>query len=220
MENASEALIDQLRGGDFGDVLAAASSASEAQLCVKPDGGVGKADPHKAFVGGQAPQVEESADDELRRLREARLAQIKEESTWRQQGHGKLRELVDEHEFVEAIRPHARAIVLLDDGRPGAGEQVHEALVKLAKVHLEAQFLRLHSERAYWLTEMVDLEGFPAVFVLRDGQVTRHLSPSHLFAYASASSPLFTGHLAKLLYRVGGLTTPEAGSDSEDEDEG
>merc|ERR1719476_390877 len=96
---------------------------AQAQLCLRSDGGVTRADPHTAFAGVaaaqalRAPKDEDDPDAELRRAREARMAQMKNEHTWRQQGHGSLRELANEREFVEAIGPHERAIVLLDDGR-------------------------------------------------------------------------------------------------------
>jgi hypothetical protein len=62
---------------------------------------------------------------------------------------------------------------------------------------------------------MVDLEALPAVFVLRDGQVTHHFPPSILFAHASASSPLFPRHLVRGLHRVGAILTPEGCSSDE-----
>uniref|UniRef100_A0A7S2MVH3 Phosducin thioredoxin-like domain-containing protein n=1 Tax=Zooxanthella nutricula TaxID=1333877 RepID=A0A7S2MVH3_9DINO len=200
-----------------------AEAAQNAQLCVQAGGGVKKADPHTAFAGGasQATNLEEdSYEADLRKAREARLAQLKEQQAWRQQGHGSLRELQDEAEFVRIIGPHDRVVVLLDDGREAAAEDVKRALDRLAKSHLEAQFCRLPVERAYFLTTMVQLEGLPAVFILRDGQVTRHLPPSRLFEFASASSPLFPGHLARLLHRTGALLSAEGASDSEGERSG
>mmetsp|Transcript_5434 Transcript_5434/g.16156 ORF Transcript_5434/g.16156 Transcript_5434/m.16156 type:complete len:234 (+) Transcript_5434:74-775(+) len=219
-EDAAEALTDKLRSGEYGEVVSTAQKAAEAQMCLRPGGGIAKADPYTAFAGvGQAPQGEEDPDAELRRLRAARMAQMRDEHAWRRQGHGELRELADEREFVEAIKPHERAVVLLDDGRSAVGDDVRKALAKIAKAHLEAQFCRLPADRAFFLTHMVELEGLPTLFLLRDGEVTRHLPPSRLFEYASASSPLFAGHLVRLLHRAGALTSAEGASDSEDEDE-
>mmetsp|Transcript_59947 Transcript_59947/g.126914 ORF Transcript_59947/g.126914 Transcript_59947/m.126914 type:complete len:242 (-) Transcript_59947:94-819(-) len=230
-DDQAEGLVDKLRGGDFDDMIKQANQATQAQmeqqLCLRSDGNIVKGDPYTAFAGvAQALENRKPVDDEdpqaeLKRLRAQRLAQMQDEAVWRQQGHGSLRELKNEREFVECIQPHARAVVLLDDSR-GPAEDVKRALDKLAKSHMEAQFCRLPVEKALFLTHMVELEGLPAIFVLHEGSVTRHLPPSRLFEFASGSSPLFPGHLAKLLHRVDAITSPDgasSGGESEDEEE-
>ena len=118
------------------------SKASERQgeLCVTLEGTVKRADPYVAFV---KPEVAEDEEDELMRLRRERKAQLQQESVWKKQGHGSLRELADEKEFVQTIAPHERALVLLDDGRSSAGEVCRKVLGRLASKHLEAQFCSL-----------------------------------------------------------------------------
>jgi len=220
--DALESLTDKLRSGEFSDAIAAAQRATEqqGQLCLQPNGGVKPADPHSAFVAVEAAPEEE---DELMRLRRERKAQLQKESVWKKQGHGSLRELVSEKEFVETIAPHERALVLLDDGHTSAGEVCRKVLARLAAKHLEAQFCWLPAERAFFLTQMVDLQGLPTIFVLSYGEVTRHLPPSQLFCYSSASSPLFPKHLRTLLHRSGAIENPdddsESGSDAGDSDE-
>ncbi|CAE8733100.1 unnamed protein product, partial [Polarella glacialis] len=203
-DDASESLVDKLKGGDFSNVIESAQKAGEAaieqQLCLTA-GGIKRADPHTAFAYQTHAPPPEDPEDEMLRLRQARKMEMQAQQAWKQQGHGSLRELKDEKEFVEAIRPHERALVLLDDGRSDAGEECRKALSRLSRSHLEAQFCWLHSDRAKFLTEMVKLEGFPAIFVLRNGEVQRMLPPDLLFMHASASSPLFIGHLTSLLHR-------------------
>eukprot|EP00927_Polykrikos_kofoidii_P021667 TRINITY_DN2043_c0_g1_i1.p1 TRINITY_DN2043_c0_g1~~TRINITY_DN2043_c0_g1_i1.p1 ORF type:complete len:251 (-),score=57.26 TRINITY_DN2043_c0_g1_i1:138-890(-) len=229
-EEDAEALVDKLRGGDYKDLVKSAQNTQEAQLCLQANGNVVKADPHSAFVKGGAappppapPAPKEDPEDELRKLRRARLAQLKEEQGWKAQGHGSLRRLADEREFVEIIGPHARGIVLLDDGSY-ASQEVFKALERLAPRHLEAQFCSLPADRALFLTRMVELDGLPAIFICREGQVTRQLSPSILFQEASASSPLFGSHLARLLLFVDAITPGadgklESGSEYGSDDE-
>jgi len=223
-DDAAEALTDKLRSGEYSEVVAAAQSAAEAQMCLQPGGGITKANPFTAFAGqsqiqAQAQVPAEDPDDELRRIRMARLAKLRDEQTWKRQGHGQLRELAGEREFVEAIGPHERVIVLLDGGQRAVADDVRRSLERLAKAHLEALFCWLPVDKAFFLTRMVELEGLPTIFVLKDGQVSGHLPPSRLFEYASASSPLFAGHLVRLLHRVGAVTSTEGASDSEDEDD-
>eukprot|EP00933_Yihiella_yeosuensis_P017013 TRINITY_DN14337_c3_g8_i1.p1 TRINITY_DN14337_c3_g8~~TRINITY_DN14337_c3_g8_i1.p1 ORF type:complete len:257 (-),score=62.65 TRINITY_DN14337_c3_g8_i1:56-826(-) len=224
--DASEALIDKLRSDDFSGAVAAAqtaaNSAMEAQsqlseLCLRADGRVTRADPLSAFVAPEPPPTAEDPDEELRKIREARKKQMQEEKSWREQGHGSLMELKDEREWVEQLGPHERSLVLLDDAATDAGKACHKALTRIARAHLEAQFWSLHPERAKFLTTMVELDGFPAIFVLHKGEVTRHLPPSIIFQYSSASSPLFPSHLTKLLFIAGAITDPENDGEAEEQ---
>merc|ERR1719198_2501839 len=146
------------------------------------------------------------------------MEQMQQEQNWRQLGHGELRELSSEREFLTVIKPHERAIVLMDDGG-AASADVLRALTRLAKRHIESQFCQLPADKAVFLTHMVKLDGLPAIFVVEEGQVTRQLAPSTLFEYSSASSPLFIKHLARALHRVGALTNAEASDSSAAEDE-
>ncbi|CAK9059298.1 unnamed protein product [Durusdinium trenchii] len=199
--DALETLTDKLRSGEFSEAISAAQRASEqGPLCARADGGVKRADPYVAFAGVEAPvQVDE--EDELTRLRRERKAQLQKEQIWKKQGHGALRELADEKEFVQSIAPHERAVMLLDDGGSAAGW--------------------LSAEKAFFLTQMIDLQAFPTIFVLSYGEVTRHLPPSQLFCYSSASSPLFPKHFRSLLHRSGAIEhaeDSESGSDAGESD--
>mmetsp|Transcript_564 Transcript_564/g.1536 ORF Transcript_564/g.1536 Transcript_564/m.1536 type:complete len:161 (+) Transcript_564:373-855(+) len=152
-----------------------------------------------------------------KKLRQARLAQLQQESIWKKQGHGSLRELADEKEFVETIAPHERALVLLDDGCSAAGEECRKVLGRLAASHLETQFCWLPANRAFFLTQMLDLEALPTLFILSYGEVVQHLPPSRLFHFSSASSPLFSRHLTKLLYSMGTIECPDDDSVSSED---
>ena len=215
--DALEALTDQLKSGEFSEAIAVAQRASEQQqelreLCVRPSGLVARGDPHTAFV--QPVALDEEA--ELLRLRRERRAQLQRESAWKGQGHGFLKELKDEKEFVESIAPHESAVVLLDDGN-AACQVCRKWLARWAPQHLEAHFCFLKAENAFFLTQMIHLEALPTLFVLSYGEVTKHLPPSQLFCHASASSPLFPKHFQSLLHRSGVIQQPEE-IDSEDSD--
>lgn len=222
-EDDAEGLLDKLKGGEYADVVATATASQQAQMCVGPGGTISKQDPRTAFaISKDDPRVlqqqPEDRDAELKRLRQARMKQMQEEEVWRQQGHGSLRELADEREFIEAIKPHERALVLLDDDSAGVQEEVRQVLEQLSRRHLEAQFCRLRVDRATFLTHMIELRGLPTLLLLRHGEVVRHLSPENLFEYASASSPLFRGHLSRTLLRLGALLEEGGGSSDEGEE--
>lgn len=222
-QSQNEALVDQLRTDDFDGVVKSAMDAAagvNAQLCVQQDGSVARADPYSVSCRpGPLQAAEDDAEAELRKMREARKKQLQNEQLWKAQGHGALRELHDEREFLEAIKPHERVVCLLDDGHSAAGDEVRSVLEKTAPSHLETFFCYLPANRAFFLTHTVELEGLPAIFTLHNGQVRRHLPPSALFEYASSSSPLFKKHLIRLLHRTGSLTTTDGGDSSGSEDE-
>mmetsp|Transcript_36233 Transcript_36233/g.82061 ORF Transcript_36233/g.82061 Transcript_36233/m.82061 type:complete len:302 (-) Transcript_36233:11-916(-) len=202
-----EALADKKRGEEYSKPIKAEDAKADkaaSQLCLQADGSVMRGNPLSHFAKYAQTQVqpvpkENDPDEELRRLRAARVAQMQEESVWRAQGHGRLRELEDEAEFIKAIKPHERALVLLHDGSSAVSDDVRTSLEALAPRSLEAQFCCLHARKAFFLTQMVNLQGLPAIFILREGKVVQHLPPAALFANSSASSPLFKQHLRRLL---------------------
>jgi len=227
-EDQQESLVDKLKGGDYKDMVKMAEDAQEAQtkaaqMCLKADGRITKENPMTAFAGvRQAGLAVTAADgqgeqDELKILRRQRMEKMRMEQAWKKQGHGSLRELANEVEFVEVIQPHERALVLLDDGKGGACDEVNAALAKIATRHMETQFCRLPVDRARFLTHMVELEGFPTIFVLSHGEVSRALPPRRLFEFCSASSPLFGGHLTRMLHKIGAILNSD-GAESDDDD--
>lgn len=229
-EDGEEALLDKLRSGDYGELIASAQKGQDAQkaaaeLCLQKDGSVVKADPHKAFYSQAGPEAKTdylektSYEDDLKKLRQERMRQMQDEKRWKELGHGEMRELTNEREFLGVIKPHERAVVLLDDGLAKSADEVLRALQRLAKRHIETQFCCLHADNAFFLTQMVELEGLPAIFIVEEGKVTKQLTPAMLFEYSSASSPLFIKHLARALLRVGGISNAEGGSSSAEEDE-
>eukprot|EP00929_Paragymnodinium_shiwhaense_P055668 TRINITY_DN27884_c0_g1_i1.p1 TRINITY_DN27884_c0_g1~~TRINITY_DN27884_c0_g1_i1.p1 ORF type:complete len:279 (-),score=75.45 TRINITY_DN27884_c0_g1_i1:171-1007(-) len=234
-------MLDKLRSDDFGGLVKSANEAHaqklEQQLCLGSDGSVTKANPLTAYRGlgaqraaaAQAPGEPfqapgPSEDDELKQLRAMRLAQMQQENTWRASGHGKLRELNNEADFIGVVQPRERAVVLLSDSiRDKEHPEMVEAMEQLCKKHVEAQFCHLEYTKAGLISALVDLEqGLPVVFVLKHGKVTSALQPSRLFEFSSASSPLFSKHLASMLRRIGGIgsgiaTNSDSECDSEDE---
>jgi len=236
-----EDTLDKLRGDDFKGLVKSANDAHAQQLeqmCLGSDGSITKANPLTAYsrsVGGVsraaavAPQkpVEVNEDDELQRLRKARLAQMQQEQQWRQSGHGQLRELNNEVDFIGVVKPRERAVVLLSEGgySDRQAPEVIEALEQLAKKHVEAQFCHLELAKAGLLSCIVNLdEGLPVVFILKHGEVTHSLPPPRLFEFCSSTSPMFPRHLASMLRRAGGIgsgiddANSDSGCDSEEEE--
>lgn len=234
-DDAQEQLVDKMRGGNYDDVFKSAMETSEKagceQMCLGGDGSITKADPTKAFKNiqqarqAQAAQIAEAQapvyneDEELQKLRAARKAALQTEQNYRRQGHGVLKELANEFEFIGVVKPHERAVVLLDEGGSTATE-VGDALGELAKKHLEAQFCRIPLDKAGLLGYCVNIdEGLPMIYILKHGEVRMALPPRRLFEYSSASSPLFARNLQRLLRSCGAIGSGEdKGSSDEDYD--
>eukprot|EP00928_Gymnodinium_smaydae_P011838 TRINITY_DN1432_c0_g1_i2.p1 TRINITY_DN1432_c0_g1~~TRINITY_DN1432_c0_g1_i2.p1 ORF type:complete len:277 (-),score=66.22 TRINITY_DN1432_c0_g1_i2:97-927(-) len=231
-------MLDKLRSDDFKGLVQSANDAHDKQneqMCLGSDGSITKANPytayaHRSTVGtgthdSLKPQPV-SEDDELKKLRAQRMAQMQQEQSWRQQGHGKLRELQNEADFIGVVKPRERAVVLLSDSTADKETpEVADALVSIAKKHVEAQFCHLELEKAGILSAILNLDdGLPVVLVLKHGQVTRSFPPESLFEYSSASSPMFPKHLASMLRRAGGIgsgvqdANSDSGCESEEEE--
>jgi len=240
-------MLDKLRHDNFSGMIKQANEAHgqqidqmeqvKDQLCLGSDGSITKANPLTAYRGLGAQRAaaqkpgepfkapEPTEDDELKALRARRLAEMQQEKTWRASGHGKLRELNNEADFIGVVQPRERAVVLLSDSmHDKEAPEMVEAMEKLAVKHVEAQFCHLEYSKAGLIGAMVDLdEGLPVVFVLKHGKVTRSMPPGTLFQFSSASSPMFAKHLASMLRRVGGIgsgtnTNSDSECDSEEED--
>merc|ERR1719162_2830590 len=95
-----DSLVDKLKGGDYGEMIKVAQKAQDAQqLCVTA-AGIKKGDPYSCFAradpypaAGPTPPPAEDPDEEIKKLRAARMDQMKQNAAFRQQGHGSLREL-------------------------------------------------------------------------------------------------------------------------------
>mmetsp|Transcript_30771 Transcript_30771/g.95687 ORF Transcript_30771/g.95687 Transcript_30771/m.95687 type:complete len:209 (+) Transcript_30771:29-655(+) len=157
--------------------------------------------------------------DELQQIRAARIAQMKQEREWRESGHGELRELADEVEFMDVMQPRARGVLLIcDRGAHASSEQLLQILEDLARRHVEAQFCHLELENAGLLAHAVDLdEGVPVVMVVKHGKVAQSLPPSKLFARAAATSPKFRRHFVALLKQAGCIDADAKDEESDSE---
>lgn len=247
-DDAYEDMLDRLKGDDMkglvnhaNDVSAKQTDQDEMaqQLLLGEGGTVTKGDPRGAYThlgaqrraasGQGTAEIQPplpSEDDELQRIRAARIDQMQNAHRLIASGHGKLRELHNEADFIGVVRPRERAVVLLSDrDHDRSVPDVTAALEELAKKHVEAQFCHLELSNAGILSAILNLdEGLPVVYVLKHGEVTCALPPARLFSLSSASSPMFPKHLASLLRKVGGIgsgaddANSDSGCESEEEE--
>merc|ERR1712194_158615 len=172
---------------------------------------------YAGFEDERNTTAREAEIDDMTQLRAARLAELKQEKEWREAGHGELRELADEVEFLEVMEPRERGVLLISDrANSAASEQILQIMEELARLHVEAQFCFLELENAGMLAHAVALdEGVPVVLALKRGVVSATLPPSQLFSKASASSPKFRRHFIVLLQRAGCIDLDVKAEDSE-----
>lgn len=111
--------------------------------------------------------VEKLDEDDLDKLREKRLADMKRHAKqlqeWKALGHGEYSELTEEKEFFEAGKT-SKAIVchFYKDGSQRC-KIVDHHLRRLAPKHPEARFCKLNVERAPFLTERLRIRVIPTI---------------------------------------------------------
>lgn len=117
-------------------------------------------------------ELEGSEDPVLRKLRDARIAEMKAEHAERIQqrlaGHGELREIVQD-EFLPEIKDAPRCVVhFFHDGFNRCKIMDHH-LRQLAHAHMECKFLRINAEKAPFFTEKLNVRVLPTVICFFEG---------------------------------------------------
>ena len=121
-------------GQTVGDVLGAALLATLERAEEELDAKLDKLD-------------ERPDEDEVERLRAARLARLKsaagERAAWAARGHGAVREPADQAAFFAEVKTEARAVVHFYRGSNRRCDIVDAHLRALAPRHMETKFLRV-----------------------------------------------------------------------------
>ncbi|XP_002960591.2 thioredoxin domain-containing protein 9 homolog [Selaginella moellendorffii] len=113
-------------------------------------------------------------DDDLERLREQRLAQMKQMAAKRQQwlalGHGDYQEIHSEKDFFAVAKASERVVChFYRENWPC--KVVDKHLDILAKQHLETRFVKIHAEKSPFLTERLKIVMLPTLALIKKGKV-------------------------------------------------
>ena len=183
-------------------------------------------------------------EDALDRLREARLAKLKQQSKqqkqWREKGHGSYTELNDDADkakaFFQAAKASDRLIVHFYRPTTTLCDVFHQHLEKLSQQHLETRFVKINVEdaeegkqNAGGVTYLVDKLGIvvmPTLLLVKKRQAVHHIRG---FDELGGSTDFSTKTLAfvlrhyGMLFRNGGIENDgdddEDGTNGNDDDE-
>jgi len=112
-------------------------------------------------------QLDNLGDDEVDRLRQARLDGMKKMSKqraeWLANGHGEYREIDDQKRFFDELKASQRAVVHFYRPSTRRCEIVDKHFYALARKHVETKFVRVNAEKAPFLTERLHVWMLPTI---------------------------------------------------------
>ncbi|CAL5011450.1 unnamed protein product [Urochloa decumbens] len=111
--------------------------------------------------------------DDIEALRERRIQQMRRaaerRAKWRAMGHGEYSE-VPEKEFFAAAKASERLVChFYRDNWPCKVLDKHLSI--LAKQHVETRFIKVHAEKAPFLTEKLRIVVLPTLAIVKNGKV-------------------------------------------------
>lgn len=125
----------------------------------------------------QLHKLDNLEEDDLERIRMKRLEEIKrmqsKHQEWVARGHGELQE-VSEKDFFAEMKGEERLVChFYRSSIPCQVMDMH--LTTLAKKHLETRFLKLHAEKAPFLTERLKIWMLPTLAIIKSEKTTDYV---------------------------------------------
>jgi|EP00670_Eutreptiella_braarudii_P005835 hypothetical protein len=119
-------------------------------------------------------KLDEMDDDELDRMREARLRQMKKAQEKKEEyvrnGHGVYSEISDQREFFDAAKKSSRMIVHFYRPTTWRCEVVDKHLETLCRTHYETKFVKINAEKSPFLVERLQIWCMPSIVLVKDGK--------------------------------------------------
>lgn len=122
-------------------------------------------------------RLERADDDELERLRERRMQQIKQNAhkaqELRAKGHGEFATLTDTKEFFDVMKQSDKLVVHFFTPANAFCELVDGHLDRIAKQHIETRFVRMNAEKSEFLVERLGVWMIPCIALVKDQKVVK-----------------------------------------------
>ncbi|KAF1327679.1 Thioredoxin domain-containing protein 9, partial [Globisporangium splendens] len=122
-------------------------------------------------------RLEKADDDELERLRERRMQQMKQNALkvqeLRAKGHGEYATITDTKEFFEVIKQSDKSVVHFFTPANAFCELVDGHLERLSKHHIETRFIRLNAEKSEYLVDKLGVWMIPCIALIKDQKVVK-----------------------------------------------
>ncbi|EFN51665.1 hypothetical protein CHLNCDRAFT_54929 [Chlorella variabilis] len=128
-------------------------------------------------IDNELHKLDNMDDDDLERLRQKRVDELKrlqqKRQEWARKGHGEYRE-VEEKEFFKEMKGEERMVAhFYRSSLPCQVMDKHLAL--LAGKHMETKFVKVHAEKAPFLTERLKIWMLPTVAVIKHEKTTDYV---------------------------------------------
>jgi len=154
-------------------------------------------------------EMEEMTDDDYMKLRQKRLANLKQKSAmkqeWIQKGHGRIMEVRDAKEFFQHIKDNKLVVVLFTRPSNEYCELVQGHLQKISVKHMETLFLKVDGEQCPIVVEHLQIWMMPTIVCIKNGR-----TDNSIVGLDDLGGLKFTtGELAKLLLSYGVIEKAE-----------
>jgi hypothetical protein len=130
-------------------------------------------------IDAQTKAIDEMDEDDLDRLREKRMQQMRkaneQKALWRQMGHGSVQELSNEKEFFEAAKKSEHMLCHFYRPTTKRCEIVDKHLTELAPKHIEARFCRINAEKTEFLVQKLLVVVLPTIALIYKGKVIDYI---------------------------------------------
>mmetsp|Transcript_22683 Transcript_22683/g.35498 ORF Transcript_22683/g.35498 Transcript_22683/m.35498 type:complete len:231 (+) Transcript_22683:283-975(+) len=124
-------------------------------------------------------KLDELDEDDLERIREKRIAQMRKEQEkkqeWRQKGHGQYQELSNEKEFFEAAKGSEHMVCHFYRSATHRCNIVDKHLSLIAQKHIEARFVKIDAEKCPFLAERLRIVVLPTIALVRQGKTVDYI---------------------------------------------
>ncbi|XKL61902.1 hypothetical protein PGB90_001735 [Kerria lacca] len=117
--------------------------------------------------------------DDIEKLREKRLLQLKKEAKKRQEylakGHGEYNELGDEKQFFDVVKKSSNVVIHFYRDCTPRCKIVDHHLKILAKRHLETRFCKILADRCLFLAEKLKIRVIPTLALIKDSNAKDYI---------------------------------------------
>lgn len=133
----------------------------------------------EARVDLETKKLEELDEDDLERIREKRMAEMRKKQEqmqdWRQKGHGSYQELANEKEFFDAAKGSEHMVCHFFRSSTHRCNILDKHLGLIAQKHLEARFVKLDAEKSPFLAERLRIVVLPTIALVRNGKTVDYI---------------------------------------------
>jgi len=130
-------------------------------------------------IDQEMKELDELEDEDIERIRERRLAEMKKlqdiRQEWLRNGHGKLNEINSDKDFFEEAKGAKKMVVHFYRNTTMRCKILDEHLKTLSKKHLETKFLKLDVDKCDWIVQRLNIRVIPTLAFVKDGKTKDYM---------------------------------------------